>query len=441
MKTSTSVNITLLIIQEHTEHPICDSFIQKYENHFEHFRIVKKAGSPKIRSAIPVSEWSTEASLTDAINHALNNISTTHIMILYSDEELLDPDITVAEGEWQAARLIRTSDDRHMGRSIRLIPVNRGVESGIFSGTVFPDCCTYLADHGYAEGGGEVVIRKKKPILSKERLQKLIDNDLASTSKDWYLVGVYYSEKQKYHKAEKALRLALTANVMLQPIYRMSAINLLANACAELGQTRAALAAVDQSLDISCKQFAPYLIRHKIMWMQKNWQEASDALNGYLSARHMESDAAYDFTLEPKEAHYLLAELSLKLNKREEAFSNLEELYRLSEGQVSQEVKDKLFVYAVELEYPDRARFYFEEFYMGSISADMPKKLRIRVLGAVSLFEEKGWNQIACEFYEALFERDPGCKEIMRRWIITLMRSDQLSRAQKALQLKMTSAV
>lgn len=438
MKTST--DIALIIVQEHTAHPVNDSFIRKYEKQFGEISIVKKAGSPAIPPGIPVSEWSTEASLTDALNHVVKNISSEYILVLYSDEELVDAEIRPVKGKWQSATLIRTSDERHLGRSIRLMPVNRDYGTAIFSGTVFPDCCRYLSDQGYKEDGEDLVIRKKKPMIAKDRLQKLMDNDLARTSLDWYLVGVYYSEKQQYHKAEKALRLSLTANVELQPMIRMSAINLLANAYAELGQTKAALSAIDQSLDISINQFAPYLIRHKIMWMQKNWQEATDALNGYLSAHQTDSDAAYDFTLEPKEAHFLLAELSLKLNRREEAFQNLEELYKLSEGQVSQEVKDKLFVYAVELGYPDRARFYFEEFYLDSIRADMPKKLRIRVLGAVSLFEEKGWNQMACEFYEALFERDPGCKEIMRRWIITLMRSDQLSRAQETLQLKMASA-
>ncbi|PWN05204.1 tetratricopeptide repeat protein [Rhodohalobacter mucosus] len=438
MKTSTDT--ALIIIQEHAAHPINEKFIRKYEKQFEELRIVKKAGSPAIREGIPVSEWSTEASLTDAVNRVVEDVSKDHILILYSDEEIVQEEISPVRDKWQTATLIRTSDERHMGRSIRVIPVNRDSGTAVFNGTVFPDCCSYISDHGYIENNKDLIIRKKKPIIAKERLQKLMDNDLARTTMDWYMVGVYYSEKQQYHKAEKALRLALTANAELLPMYRMSAINLLANAHAELGQTNAALSAIDQSLELSENQFAPYLIRHKIMWMQKKWQEAADALNGYLSAHHEDSDAAYDFTLEPAEAHFLLAELSLKLNSREDAFNNLEEFYKLSDGQVSQEVKDKLFVYAVELEYPERARFYFESFYLDSIRADMPKKLKIRVLGAVSLFEEKGWNQMACEFYESLFERDPGCKEIMRRWIITLMRSDQLSRAQKTLQLKMASA-
>lgn len=430
--------LTLLIVQENKDYPVTDSCINFYTSRFKEVRVVRKKGSSNILAKVKMEEWGNDAELTDAMNRVVDDVLSGHLLLLFSDEKLDETGFNAQPERWQAVTLKLESGKRALGRSIRLIPirnVDRSV-SKIFNGSVFPDCCSYLAEMEESVNAVEIVIRKKEPTLSKIRLEKLIENDRAKSSMDWYLTGVHFSEKQQYYKVEKALRLALTSSLELPGLYRISALNLLANAHAELNQYEFALAAICQSLEISNQQFAPYILKHKIMWIQKNWKEACQALECYIHVFEKESVAAYDFTLNIKEAHYLLAELYLRLKDREKAFNHFEKLYQISKGIVSPDVKEKLFIYAVELQNSEKARFYFEEFYFGSFKNKMSEKGRIRILGAISLFEEKGWNQMACEYYEVLFRKDPDSKEIMRRWIITMMRSDQLSRAQKAIQIQ-----
>ncbi|MEX0769764.1 MAG: hypothetical protein WD035_03470 [Balneolaceae bacterium] len=386
--------------------------------------------------------YETDKDLVSALNRACNVAENEWVLLLESDETIADSQLAKVEparGECYPAYLSGTSDQSERWYyDLRLLPLQKDKENQeVFKGTVMPDPSEYVLSNHLEVSGQMIVIEKKGNFLYLEKLKSIANQKSVGSDMEWYWKGVYYSETQRFPQAEKCFKNAMQ-NEKLLDFYKLSALNGLANVLLNLNKTNEALEVARQSSELDHRQFAPSLIRHKIHWMKGEWKEAYDALHNYLVQLQQASRANLDFFLEPAEAHFLMAEISMILKDRSHAFHHLDLFYQLNGGRVSDDVKDKLFVYAVELNKEEKALEYLRVLFSRFMAeeAEMVEDRQFeRILGSISLLEEKEWHQAACEMYEKLYCVKPESQKVLRRWLIALMKSGQLERARKVAKI------
>lgn len=385
--------------------------------------------------------YKDDGGLVSALNKACRSAVNEWVFLLESDEIIKEAELQKVElnpAECFPAFLSGEFEQKDQWYyDLRLLPLKTGQE--IFKGTVIPDPSDYVLSNGLKISEQMIVIEKSGSFIRLEKLKSVVDLQTVNSDMDWYWKGIYYSEIQRFPKAEKCFRYALR-NESLLDFYQLSALNGLANVLLNQNKMDEALLVVERSAKLDNRQFAPFLIRHKIHWMRGEWEQAYSALHNYLVQLQQNSRANLDFFLDPAEAHFLMAEISMLMKDRRHAFHHLDLFYDLNDGNVSDDVKDKLFVYAVELNEQEKALEYlkvlFSQHLTEGLEAPVNEEEQIgRILGSISLLEEKGWHQTACEMYEKLFCVNPENQKIMRRWLISLLKSNQLKRAQKVAEI------
>ncbi|MEX2347346.1 MAG: hypothetical protein WD604_17110 [Balneolaceae bacterium] len=428
-----SKQISLLLIRKKASTADEIRTLRQFAKKFTDVVCVRKLS---LKTYIPCSSevlYAQNSDLTDALNRAYKKIKTKWVFLLESDEVLQDDQILQKNLDSGCCYrvLISNGDGKQklMNYDLRLIPVLQD-EKEPFEGSFLPDLTRFFFSSEFKLAETCLPVQKKDAFMDEGMLQNIIESDQRISPMEWYWRGIFHSNKNQYSKAIQAFRKALQHPLI--SYYHLSALNGLAHAYAKTDSYDEALRLADQSLKLEKHQFAPYLIKHKVYWLQKNWSGASAMLSDYLQTVQNDSNANLDVYLEPAEAHYILAELGLLLHNREDAFTHFEKVYHMRPREADEYVREKLFIYAVELQKKEKATTYFHVLFANIISKDMDEKSTMRVLGGISLFEEKGWNQIACQLYEKLFQACPDSQKIMRRWMITLLRTNQVHKARQA---------
>ncbi|MEX0779625.1 MAG: hypothetical protein WD491_01645 [Balneolales bacterium] len=427
----TNINqIALLYVKDNKE----DMYpgLRELAGKFRQVITVHKANiTPNIESNLTIP-FSSDFDLVEGLNEAYHSVSANWIFLLWSDEDVRITELENLDLNTKycyPGLICSNIEDGRYNYDVRLIPVMK-TSDRVFNGSTIPDLTGFIHNNKLRISDKNISINKEATFVKVEKLSYIANKKDCSTPMDWYWKGVYHTDQRQFKLAEKAFRSALKEDWLLS-FYHLSALNGLANAQVELKKLKEAEKTVIQTLENEIFQFAPYLIQHKIHWLRGEWKCAYELLKKYLAFYQHGTRANMDFFLDLAQAHFLMAELSLVIKNRENAFKHFKQFYVLNNGNVSYRVLEKLFIYSIELEKKAEALLYFNNIFSKLISEQMSESDTNLVLEAASLFEAKGWDQIAYEVYEELFKVQPHNQSIIHRRLIALMRSNQIEKAKQ----------
>ena len=130
------------------------------------------------------------------------------------------------------------------------------------------------------------------------------------------------------------------------------------------------------------------------------------------------------------ECHFLMAEAKSRLGEFETAFYHYEQFYHLNNGEVTNSVLERLFIYSIELNDYEKSVFYFNEMFGEEINEQAAEDMPIKMLESLSLFNKKGWYDFVGSVYEQLRNYDPTNKKLLHSWVATLVKANKLEEAQ-----------
>jgi len=367
---------------------------------------------------------------TEALNRAYQKANNNWILILEPGEDValkklenLYPEsgccykANIQSGEKESAK---------RNYAIRMIPKIKDVSSP-FSGNVVPDLTQFISAHKLSVANWSIFIKRDRELINIEFLEEKSECT-PKMPMDYFWQAVYYAEKQKYYQAEKLFREAMNTS-FLPDFYHLAARNGLAISLFEQHRLDEAFEIADESVLLNSRQYTPWILMHKICWMKSDWTGAYQYLEKYLLAEKYHSDSGFDIKMSKSDTFYLLAEVSLYNGDYGKAFRHLEKFFEINNGEVSDEIPEKLLIYAAELKLREKAIMYFNEIYNRHLLEKPDEQVMNRLLETLSLIEDNGWNDFASNIYEKLIAVYPGNHKILQGWLTSLLRSNQLQKA------------
>lgn len=373
---------------------------------------------------------SDQVCCTETLNRAYRQAEHNWILILEPGEQISLKDLQNLQPEsGYCYKAVLESGENELAKrnyAIRMIPKIKDTLSA-FSGQLVPDVTEFIASHDLSVARRPIFIKKDSEMTDLNYLEA-VHELTPDTPMDYFWQAVYYSEKQKFYQAEKLFRQSMNTD-FLPEFYHLAARNGLAISLFEQHRLDEAFDIADGSVLLNNRQYTPWILMHKICWMKSDWTGAYQYLEKYLEAGRYDSDSCFDVVMSKSDIFYLLAEVSLYNGDYSKAFRHLEKFFEINNGEVSDEIPEKLLIYAAELQLKEKAIFYFNEIYSRHSLEKPDEKAMSRLLETLSLIEDNGWNDFASDIYEKLIAVYPGNHKILQGWLTSLLRSNQLQKA------------
>ncbi|MGF1671124.1 MAG: tetratricopeptide repeat protein [Balneolaceae bacterium] len=409
------------------------------ENIYEIINSLSKTGELILVSEIKLNKEITDGlltvvynpgELTAGLNEAVHLAKQPWIFYIESDEKFENgqiKDIDLKSGYSYYVKITSgKGEEEKVNYSVRIFPAT-DKKTDPFHGNVKPDLTDFIYKNKLKVEAAPFSFTKSGAFLNLEHTEALLDINPV-VAMDYFWQAIIYAEKQKFYKAEKLFRRSLNSEYLLK-FNHLAALNGLALSLLEQHRLDKAFEIADQSAELSARQYTPWILMHKICWMQSDWMGAYQHLARYLEMRRYQTEACFDIRLSESDANYLLAEVSLYEGKYDHAFVHLEKFFELNNGDVSDEIPEKLFIYAAELKLKEKAKLYFNEIYTRHILEKPDEQVMSRMLETLSLIENNGWNDFASTIYERMIAVYPGNHKILQGWLTSLIRSNQLQKA------------
>jgi len=381
---------------------------------------------PDYKSVVKVKDESR----TRFLNRAVRLASKEWILIMEEDEtveaEALNK-LNLQPGTCFKGRIVTggSPNERH-NYSVRLFPGPQ-TNTGLFEGSVFPDLSNYITGNNLKLSARPFLINKRGPFINLADLEAF-ENTVPETSLDCYWLGIYNLEKKKYHRAEKLFKRSLAGKGQVESD-RLAALNGLSVSLLEQHRLDEAFKIADESAGECKRQFTPWIVMHKVCWMQSDWTGAYQHLAKYQEMCRYYSEANFDMVLPQADVSYLLSEVSLYNRDYSKAFRHLDHYFELKKDDANDEIPERLFIYACELKMKQKAISYFDELYKMQILEKPDEQMMEGILEALSLVEDNGWNEFASSVYERMIDVYPGNHKILQGWLTSLIRSNQIQKA------------
>ena len=367
---------------------------------------------------------------TEALNRAYRQAVHNWILILEPGEEVSLRDLQKLHPEpgycYKAVLESGENEFKKRNYAIRIIPKTDNTSTP-FRGNLVPDVTEFISSNNLKVSGSSIFIKRVSELKDLNYLEE-VNEMTPDTPMDYFWQAVYYAEKQKFYQAEKLFRQSMNTD-FLPEFYHLAARNGLAISLFEQHRLDEAFDIADGSVLLNNRQYTPWILMHKICWMKSDWTGAYQYLEKYLEAGKYDSDSGFDIQMSKSDTYYLLAEVSLYNGDYSKAFRHLEKFFEVNNGEVSDEIPEKLLIYAVELQLKEKAIFYFNEIYSRHSLEKPDEKAMSRLLETLSLIEDNGWNDFASDIYEKLIAVYPGNHKILQGWLTSLLRSNQLQKA------------
>lgn len=373
---------------------------------------------------------SDQASSTEILNQAYRKAVHSWILILEPGEEISLKDLRKVQPEsGYCYKAVLESGENELAKrnyAIRMIPKKEGTFSA-FSGKLVPDVTEFIVFNNLSIAKRPFFIKKYSELMDLNYLET-VHELTPETPMDYFWQAIYYAEKQKFHQAEKLFRQSMNTDYIPE-FYHLAARNGLAISLFEQHRLDEAFDIADGSVVLNNRQYAPWILMHKICWMKSDWTGAYQYLEKYLETWRYDSHSGFDIKMSKSDTYYLLAEVSLYNGDYSKAFRHLEKFFEVNNGEVSDEIPEKLLIFAAELKLKEKAIFYFNEIYSRHTLEKPDEKAMSRLLETLSLIEDNGWNDFASDIYEKLITVYPGNHKILQGWLTSLLRSNQLQKA------------
>lgn len=403
--------------------------IETLVTHFDEVWVAMPDALPTLRTAeVNKVLYNNADSKVDILNRIVSNIDSKWILYLEADEDILLKQLDIlpfTENEAYACLIECVGASSKKYYQVRLFPNTPG---NVFEGIHLPDISACANKRGWALSEFVLPVQKASDLYSMDAIETEIELG-ANTSMSLFWEASLLSDSGHYAKAEQLFKKTIKQTEAI--IYKKLAIlNGLADSLMEQHKWEEAEIVALESLSESYIQRAPYLILFKVNYMNGRWEQAYKALEGYLGTLDYESRATMDVFFPVVECHFLMAESQSRLGDYEKAFYHFEQFYYLNNGEVTNSVLERLFIYSIELNDYDKSVFYFNEMFGEEMNEKAAEDIPIKMLESLSLFNKRGWYDFVGSVYEQLRNYDPTNKKLLHSWVATLVKANKLEQAQ-----------
>jgi tetratricopeptide (TPR) repeat protein len=375
--------------------------------------------------------WVPEEGKVSAMNKAARQAKGGHILWLEEGERLFEiPDLS--KNTCYKARVI---DDESEGPvhnwQVRLFP-NVFPGDAPFSGFDIPEIYSTFVRLNWKQADIDITIQRKSALFTPNVIRQEIEAEAGSATHDFW-AGMLAAENDNFNSAISCFKDALNYKSEMAPWNKLAAFNGLANALVETQQLQKAKRCAEKSLELSPNQRAPYLMLYQYYSTRGKPEKACEMLDRYRKVMGGITEANWDVYLPESQAVFLMAEISFRSGWHEKAYRHYEDFFAFNDGQVSQAVLEKLFIYAVELQHRTKAMRYFRAIFGSDYTTEFDEGTSQRISEALSLFADKGWHDFTSDIYGKLLDHRPEDENLRRSCMQALIKNDQLKKAQALL--------
>lgn len=375
--------------------------------------------------------WVPESGKVAAMNKAVVQAEGDHILWLEEGERLLEiPDLR--NNTCYKARVVNDESEHPVHNwQMRLFP---NVFSGYapFCGFDIPEIYVTSIRLNWKQTDAVMTIHRKSTLFSVGVIKQEVEAGTGGASLNFWS-AILAAENENFNKAVDYFKDVLSKDDGMAPWDKLAVLNGLANALVETKQLHKAKRYAEKSLQMSANQRAPYLTLYQYYSSRGKPGKAFEMLSRYRKSMDCITDANWDVYLPESQAAFLMAEISFRLGRHEDAYRNYREFYAFNDGEVSQPILEKLFVYAVELHHREEAMRYFEAIFGSDITNEFDDDTSERISEALSLFADKGWYDLTSDIYGKLLSHRPDDENLRRSCIRSLIKNNELKKAQALL--------
>lgn len=380
-----------------------------------------------------VTATTNENTSLEAVNNKLSEVTSDWILWLRNGEKpdlnsLKDLDFTNTKKCYEALISLENESSHSKMFEIRLFPNHPSIE---FRGTIYPNCTESILEQGFDVTSESFLVEADRTTTK----QVTYEEAKPVTAYDYLALGLSTS-KQGHHQAALSHYSQAVKMNHLAKHDRMAAFNGLANSYYEQKNRPKCLEMIEKSLQVSQKQCMPYLLRFRLAYNSKAWDQAYAHLMNYLTNLAEGSHANFDVTIPLTETHYLLGDCALKAGMNDRAHVHYEEYFELSEQEnraIPEDVLERLLFFSVQLEEKEQAIRYFNKLYADRLDQKITDETWKKIDRKLALFNEKEWYEFTGQCYETLFASNRENKNILRRWVAILIKQGDVETAQDLL--------
>ncbi len=301
----------------------------------------------------------------------------------------------------------------------------------LFDGKHLPDCTSYIHRNDIKVGDQAIFVHRDTPLM--DNLDPEEELSVKCPSPQVYLsLGARYFDNKQYVHAAAQYRKVMKAGEVLQHD-RLAAMNGLASCMAEQYKWSQALEMATKSIRLDYRQRLPYLILFRIHQLAKRWEEAHEILLRYYALMGEATAANFDKVLPVQETLEHLAEVAFRAGMRKASYEHYRKLYTIRGGKVDSDFLHRLLLFATEQEHYEQATSYFFKLFADSFPDNVEGEAEKQIFEFLALFMERGWYEFASARYQELLEHQPSNEAYMRRWLVALSKSKDISKAQQVI--------
>lgn len=361
------------------------------------------------------------------LNEAVRQAKEPYILWLHSGETIAFIPTPEESMVYIAKIANREAQGPIYNWQVRLFP-NPAKRGNIFTGQAIPDIQYTVNVLNWQCSDQFLTIGRSGSFIPAEEIEKELQCENPTSMRPFWQ-GMLATEKGNYNAAIAAFRKALRIKELFF-WNKLAILNSLANALMEAQHAEEAKNIAEQSLKISENQWAPYLTLHQYYSLKGQWDDAYRHLELYRQKTRQDSSANWDVFLPEAQAAFLMAEIAFGRGNHTKAYRHYQEFFALNGGNISADVLEKLFIYAIELEDQQQAIAYFKAIFGDDVCKATGKP---QLLEALTMFADKGWYDFPSEIYRRLVEYHPEDDAIRHGYIRTLVKNNQIEQAQALL--------
>lgn len=413
--------------------------LNRYTNFFNKVTISSTVDKPT--HLVGYFEWKTRIkgeTKVQILNSLITKVNTPWMMFIEEEETIRLDEMTsldyMSESLWSPCLVLRKKENKIIQHYQMRLVSTKFIEEKVFSGVNLPDCTRFMIKNSIAISDNPILIDRTTDLFSNIVIEEELS--ILDFSPQLYLIeGDRLLKNGKYVHAAAQYRQILKMERLL-PFDRLAAVNGLTTCLTEQHKWDQAITLAQRSIEAEAFQGVPYLIKYKIAQLKKQWPEALEALSKYYECKFYEhislhSKASYDVSIAQDEVLITLASLALKASETEKGYEFMNELYKLKNGEVDVILLHKLMLYSIELNYYQKAIFFFHKLYDNYIACVQDVEKRKEINSYMDMFMKMGWYGFICEVYSNLNEAFRDDHEYRRRLIASLVKMGNVEEARK----------
>ncbi|MFP8488629.1 tetratricopeptide repeat protein [Gracilimonas sp. Q87] len=375
--------------------------------------------------------YNKDITRTTLWNSYLKKVESEWVLFIENDEQVIFMDFPeekdISFTRWAPVLItVKAEEKRKQFYQMRFVH-NSG--KAVFQGQDFPDCTAFITGNSIEISNMPIQIERESDFINQvDPLKELSVSDYAPSV---YLIeGERCVKKGKYTQAASQYRQLLKKEHLL-PFDRLAGVNGLASCYTEQYKWEKALLVTKQSMETESLQNIPYLIEFRIYQLQRKWEKAFFALNRYHELSQLYSKASFDVALSEEETLVNLADLSMKLGKRDKSKEYLKEIFKIKNGNVETSFLRKLLLLCLELKDKERAIYFFNKVFEGSYPNKLNEEQKIEFNDYMNLFMKNEWYEFVHNIYNRLLQSYPNEDEYKRRLIVVSIKTNRIEKARK----------